>query len=161
MQLRTPLLLLLLFFLPGFTLADHQGAIKKILQQAEAPKGVVFEIVTADAEALHWAIPEIQRQVAQLRNTFPKLPIAVVTHGSEQMSLLKSEQSSAAKLHREVQQLVDEEEVPVHVCATFASWSDKGIEDFPEYIKVDPEGPAQVGFYQEMGYVLIELRSIH
>ena len=45
----------------------------------------------------------------RLRARFPDLPVAVMTHGSEQFSLLASEQDSYSDLHAQVRALSGEE----------------------------------------------------
>jgi intracellular sulfur oxidation DsrE/DsrF family protein len=92
----------------------------------------------------------------QLRERFSDIDIAVVTHGSEQFALLKSEASSRAAVHRGVQSLALNN-VPVHVCATHASWRGKLADDFPDYVDVTPAGPNKIRDYQFIGYSLIKI----
>ena len=51
------------------------------------------------------------------------------------------------------------EDVPVHVCATHASWYGVSPEDFPEYVNVAPTGPGQIQLYLELDYELIVIQS--
>jgi len=133
--------------------------IQKLLLASKAPAGVVFEIASSDADALTWAIPKIREYSKQLRTKFPKLDMAVVTHGREQFSLQKSNSSEYQKVHDEVAELAKSGDIPVHVCQTFAAWNGVDPEDFPEYVTVSATGPQQVNDYMELGYTLIKIRG--
>ncbi len=67
-------------------------------------------------------------------------------------------QDEYAQIHQQVQLLVAED-VPVHVCATHASWYAVSAEDFPEYVNVAPTGPGQIELYLELDYELIVIQS--
>lgn len=138
--------------------AGNQQQIDELLAQADAPFGVVFEIVEGNGDALQWAIPAVNKYVKQLRERFPDIGLAVVSHGSEQFGLMKSEQKKKAKVHKTVQSLVASD-VPVHVCGTHASWRGKEEKDFPDYVDVAPAGPTEIRNYEAMGYVLIEIEK--
>jgi intracellular sulfur oxidation DsrE/DsrF family protein len=151
---RFSLLVPLLLLLTGFSYADTQDRINAILAEDSAPFGVVFEIVEGDRDALQWAIPAVNQYVAQLRERFPDIGLAVVTHGTEQFGLMTEKQESNTAVHKTVQSLVASD-VPVHVCGTHASWFDKGEDDFPDYVDVAPAGPTEIRNYEAMGYVLV------
>jgi intracellular sulfur oxidation DsrE/DsrF family protein len=152
-----------IFFLSIFALllsanthASNQQEIEQLLAQQDAPFGVVFEIVEGSGDALQWAIPAVNKYVKQLRERFPDIGLAVVSHGSEQFGLMKSQQKEKAEVHKTVQSLVASD-VPVHVCGTHASWRGKEAKDFPDYVDVAPAGPTEIRNYEAMGYVLIEI----
>lgn len=153
------LTLLVLVFQPITALASNQSEIDDIISQAEAPFGVVFEIAEVSDSALEWAIPQVNNYIVQLRKKFPELNIAIVSHGSEQFSLLNSEAKDNAEVHKSVQSLVSND-VPVHVCATHASWRDKYVDDFPDFVDVTPSGPSKVRDYLFIGYTLIEVDDV-
>lgn len=136
--------------------AGTQAQIDAILA-GEEPFGVVFEIVQGDEDALHWAIPEVNRYVTQLRERFPDIALAVVSHGAEQFALTKDGQADNAEVHQGVKSLVGSD-VPVHVCGTHATWRDKSAADFPDYVDVAPAGPTEIRNYQAMGYHLVLIR---
>ena len=138
---------------------SNQEKINHILKDKSGPFGVVFEVVEGDGDALEWAIPEIKKYSAQLREKFPDIGIAVVSHGKEQFALMKSETKEYKEVHETVQSLVKNEEIPVHVCGTHASWYGKKAEDFPDYIDVAPAGPAQIREYEAMGYELVVMNE--
>lgn len=151
------LFVLIIFLLStSIALASNQDEINKILAMQQSPIGVVFEVVERDSDALDWAIPAINGYVKQLRDRFPDIALAVVSHGSEQFALMKSKQKEKAEVHKTVQSLIAND-VPVHVCGTHASWRGKKASDFPEYIDVAPAGPTEIRNYEASGYIRIEL----
>ncbi len=133
-------------------------AVQAILKSAKAPTGVVFEIALADADALQWAIPRIQEYAKQLRSKFPQMEIAVVTHGREQFALQTAKNDEYRKVHETVKALSETQDIPVHICQTFAAWNDVEPEAFPDYVTVSATGPQQVNDYIDLGYKLIKIR---
>ncbi len=146
-----------LFFLTANVQANNQQEIEQLLAQKDAPFGVVFEIVEGNDDALQWAIPAVNKYIRQLQERFPGIGLAVVSHGSEQFGLMKSQQKENTAVHTAVQSLVASD-VPVHVCGTHASWRGKTADDFPDYVDVTPAGPTEIRNYEAMGYVLIEIK---
>lgn len=153
-HLFTWLLSALLFSGP---LAASEGPVERLLARPEAPAGVVFEIVSGDDDLLTVLLPQLKRDIGRLRARFPDLPIAVVTHGSEQFALLARERERQAETHALVEELVRSEQVDVHVCGTHAAWEGHVPEDFPDYVDVSPAGPAQINDYLNLGYERILL----
>ena len=137
---------------------DHP-MVTKMLSQDKAPPGVVFEIVTGDADALNWAVPLVTDYTQRLRAKFPKLEIAVVTHGKEMFALQKSQRGVAPEAHAELERLVKDAKIPVHVCETYAGWRGISPEAFPSFVNVSPTGPAQVKNYQQLDYVLVKISA--
>lgn len=132
--------------------SNDQKEIDYILKMKTPPFGVVFEVVEGDEDALEWAIPQIKKFAKQLKDKFPDIGIAVVTHGKEQFALMKEETKEYKELHNKVKSLVKDDEIPVHVCGTHASWYGKSEKDFPDYVDVTPAGPTEIANYEEMGY---------
>ncbi|WP_038019307.1 DsrE family protein [Thermithiobacillus tepidarius DSM 3134] len=149
---------LLSLFLAVPARAATPDEIDAILARGEAPAGVVFEIVDRDPQALRWAIPTVRAQAQRLRQRWPGLPLAVVTHGNEQFALQKSQRAEQREVHAAVQALSREDKVPVHVCETYANRRGVAAEDFPDYVNVAAAGPAQIRQYQELGYVHVRVR---
>lgn len=137
--------------------ADDRTTLDALLTQPPAPKGVVFEIVEGRESALEWAIPEVKKQVEKLRAAFPNMKFAVVTHGKEEFALLSSNAAKYSAVHSAVKSLSGEDDIPVHVCGTHASWFDKHPEDFPSYVNVSPAGPAQINDYRALGYAVLRV----
>lgn len=156
--LRNILLPFLLGLLSLPALASSRSDVEQILAMRTPPFGVVFEIAERDEKALRWAIPEVNGYVDKLRSRFPNIGLAVVTHGNEQFALMDEQRSSNQAVHDGVASLVNND-VPVHVCGTNASWRGKGRDDFPDYVDVTPAGPTEIRNYQAMGYQLVRVRE--
>lgn len=146
-----------LFFTQTALAADANKQIEQLLSLKEAPTGVVFEIVTGAANSLEWALPKTQKFIKKLRARFPKLDIAIVTHGNEQFALKTTNNKKYKKVHSLTQQLVQKDHVPLHVCGTYASWRNVSEEEFPDYVDVTAAGPATINDYIALGYHLIKL----
>jgi intracellular sulfur oxidation DsrE/DsrF family protein len=137
--------------------AGPDGEVDRVLALAKAPPGVVFEVVGWDPTALKRAIPQVTVYAERLRARFPDLPVAVVTHGSEQFSLLASEKSNYGDLHAQVRALTGEQDVAVSVCGNHASWRGKTAGDFPDYVDVAVAAREKMGEYRGLGYLVIYL----
>jgi intracellular sulfur oxidation DsrE/DsrF family protein len=153
---KASLITLLLFFVPTLpTWAD--SPIDPVLQAKQEPPGVVFEIVTGKSDGLNWALPLVKTYIGQIRQRFPKIHIAVVTHGREMFALQTSKKKAAAPVHSLTRQLVHDG-VALHVCGTYAARKGLNEEDFPEYVNVAAAGPAQINDYIAVGYVHIKIK---
>lgn len=146
----------------GFTFVAASYAadpprLRAILDAERPPPGVVFEIVSGDPQTLRWAIPQVTDYTNRLRARFPGLPIAVVTHGKEQFALTREKREQFAGVHASVERLARDQDIPVHVCETYATMHRVEAEAFPDYVAVTAAGPVQIKNYQEVGYVLIKL----
>jgi intracellular sulfur oxidation DsrE/DsrF family protein len=152
---------LLLIFLPLATFSAEGITVEQLLTRDAAPAGVVFEIVTGDSRSLDWAIPQVQQDVDRLRTKFPGLDIAVVSHGQEQFGLTKSNDNNSKSIRQTTRSLIQNKDVTVHVCGTYAEWHGVDPEDFPDYVDVAPAGPTQINLYKEVGYehVLVKRRK--
>jgi intracellular sulfur oxidation DsrE/DsrF family protein len=153
------LIALFLLLIDSVSAGANENTLTQLLALPSAPPGVVIEIDTSDEEGLSWALPQAQEAVAQLRAKFNALPIAIVTHGREQFALTQKRQSGHQAEHRIVQSLTKDNHVAVHVCGTHAERRGVSPEDFPAYVDVAAEGPAQINDYQALGYVLLVIRS--
>ena len=129
-----------------------------VLQQEEAPEGVVFEIVSSDPNLLVKLLPSLQLDIQRLRAKFIDLPVAIVTHGKEQFALRKQSPGNAhSQAHSLVRELIQQDGVDVHVCGTYAENKGYEKEDFVDFIDVAAEGPAQINDYKKLGYTVIKL----
>lgn len=147
--------LLLMLGLVGLSQASEEQ-INKVLAMEEAPEGIVFEVISGKKDYLKTALDTFEIYQKQLKEKFPDIELAIVSHGSEQFSLTKQNQEIFKDTHQQVQRITDAE-IPVHICETHASWYDITAEDFPDYVSVSSQGPAQIRDYQELGYLLIVL----
>ena len=139
--------------------ADTDPTITKILNGASPPDGVVFEIITDDDDGLEWAIPRTQQYIKQLHEKFPQLAIAVVTHGREMFALQKRDVYGYQDVHNQVQSLIQDENISLHACGTYAGWRGLASEDFPAYVDVTASGPATINDYVALGYVRVILED--
>jgi len=140
--------------------AGLKDDIDTILAMPAAPAGVVFEVASGDGDLLESAVPAIRAQAERLRTRFTELPIAVVSHGSEQFALTLADRSERAALHDSVKVMNLTDKIDVHVCGTHAGWRGFHAEDFPDYVDVAPSGPAQIRNYLELGYRLVPVHGI-
>jgi intracellular sulfur oxidation DsrE/DsrF family protein len=140
---------------PAAAASAAEGAVERVLALDAPPPGVVFEVVEWDESALNAIVPRITGYAERLRARFPELPVAVVTHGSEQFSLMTSNQDKYSDLHSQVRALSGEGDVDVHVCGNHASWRGKGMDDFPDYVDVASSAASKMGEYRALGYVVI------
>ena len=131
--------------------------LEDVLKAKEPPEGVVFEIVSDGHGFLEEVLPGLKENINRLRQRFPDLPVAIVTHGKEQFDLTTKNRETEAKTHKMVKKLVNEDGIDVHVCGTHAEWYGVMPEDFPDYIDVSAEGPAQINDYEAMGYDVITI----
>ena len=147
-----------LLLLASLQVAQGNDDIDALLLRSDAPHGIVFEIVEEDDSALEELLPRVRTAIELIRSRFPDTEFAVVSHGREEFALQSQYQHEYAQIHQQVQSLVAED-VPVHVCATHASWYAVSAEDFPEYVNVTPTGPGQIELYLELDYELIVIQS--
>ncbi len=146
-----------LFFTTAIVFADSAEEVEEILSRQEAPTGIVFEVVTGTNNSLKWALPEIQDYIKEIRTRFPDIDIAIVTHGDEQFALKTSNNKKYKKVHSLTQQLVQKNNIQLHVCGTYAAMKNVEEEEFPDYVDVTAAGPATINDYVSLGYILIRL----
>ncbi len=153
-------ILLLLMLAPMAHATDSSDTLVEAMIRAEQPpEGVVFEVVSSDPSGLQWALPRIRDYVKRLRARFPGLEMAVVTHGREEFSLQTKMNERYAEVHGEVRSLVQDSDVPVHVCAAYAETRGVEPQDFPDYVQVAPHGPIQIQNYEALGYTLVRVQK--
>lgn len=143
-----------LFFYSSLSRAE---TVEQLLAAADEPEGVVFEVVSGDKGLLKSLLPSIIKDIQRLRQRYPELPVAVVTHGSEQFALLNKNRDKSAETHSLVKQLISQHQIEVHVCGTYAGWKGYDEEDFPDYVDVAAAGPVQINDYVKLGYSVIIL----
>jgi intracellular sulfur oxidation DsrE/DsrF family protein len=154
------LVLVLAFSLLVMSLAARAGAdgeVDRILAMDAPPTGVVFEIVS-DEDGLVRAVPEVRGYARRLRARFPGIHLAVVSHGAEQFALMNANRDEYRAVHEAVEVMSLREDIPVHVCATHASWRGVNPEEFASYVDVVSQGPTQVKDYLEFGYLRVVIR---
>jgi intracellular sulfur oxidation DsrE/DsrF family protein len=155
MLLRTALLLLF----PWLLGAAHAATLTldDLLAQATPPPGVVFEIADRDPQALEFALPWVRQAAERIKQRFPGVPMALVTHGQEMFALQSELKEKNSAVHQQVQSLKRDQGIPVHVCETYAGWKGLGPEAFPSYVDVAPSGPSQVNNYMALDYLRLQV----
>lgn len=146
------LALLALLALPHAVFAEPP-TLEALLARKAAPPGVIFEIVDRDPKALELALPWVKQAAQRLKARFPKVPMALVTHGQEMFALQTKKRADNQAIHQIAQSLSHDDGIQVHVCETYANRRGLGTEDFPAYVDVAPEGPAQIRNYEALDYV--------
>ena len=134
--------------------ASANSDVDNLLAQSTTPDGVVFEIVESDKSALEYLLPRVREAITKIREKFPDMDFAVVSHGREEFALQTRYQTEQSEIHNAVLSLVAEE-IPVYVCETHAGWYGVSADNFPDYVEVAPSGPGQINLYLELGYQLI------
>ena len=159
-MVRLPILIVVLFLMLSEAVhAEANHTLDHLLKQNEAPEGVVFEIITDDDDGLEWAMPRTRQYIKQLHEKFPQLAIAVVTHGREMFALQKRDVYGYQDVHNQVQSLIQDENISLHACGTYAGWRGLASEDFPAYVDVTASGPATINDYVALGYVRVILED--
>lgn len=149
--------ILLFTGLAFFSVMARAETVEEILQMKKEPVGVVFEIVSNNPDELAKVLPTVQKDVQRLHQRFPKLDIAVVSHGMEQFALTKKNQAKFSKTNQEVQSLAKDPNTTFHVCGAFAAMHNVSPEDFPDYVDVAAHGPLQIQTYMDFGYLKVKI----
>jgi len=134
--------------------------VQQILVLNEEPDGIVFDIETLDVNALPEYAPYVRDQILLIRKKFPNVDIAVVTHGAEEFALQKQAKGQQ-KLHNLFNQLVQDEDVSIHVCGAVAGLKKLSQEDFPDFVSFSASGLAQLNDYIAIGYTLVPIRQLN
>lgn len=137
--------------------ASELEDVTRVLERQSAPVGVVFEMVGGDADSLNIALRRTEAYVTKMRKKFPKANYVIVSHGLEQFSLLRQNAADNPELHKRVESLVKDKNIPLHVCGAFAEMNEVDTADFIKSVQVADSGPLQIQEYIEQGYILIEM----
>lgn len=125
-----------------------------VLTRNTAPPGIVFEFSGSEEAALDSALPALRRDIDRLRARFPQVPIEVVSHGLELLSLTRENAFFYPQAHRAARAL-HAAGIPLTVCGAYADDFDLGPEDFPDYVSVVPSAPAHRDNLMALDYVVI------
>lgn len=142
---------LLLFFCAGSTAA---ATLEQVLG-GPRPAGVVIEVLGPE-QGLRQGVPRLRETVTHLRQRFPGLDIAVVSHGREQFALL-AEATQFADVQNDMRSLIEETAISVHVCGAHAEHAGKAPEEFVGFVDVAAHGPRQIKDYEALGYVRLKI----
>ena len=152
-------IILSFFVISTLGLFSKASQIEDILTLKEEPPGVVFELIESTGYAWTWAAPKIRNYVSQLREKFPNIDLAIVSHGREQFSLTKK---STTLIVEEVSILKDmnkKDSVDISVCGTHSQWLNVSKENYLPFINVAESGPALINDYKNLGYINILLEE--
>ncbi len=153
-SLLTPLFFVLLI---PIAKAEEVEQIEAMINSKQGPAGVVFEIVGGDANSLKAAIIRIESYIEKIKFQFPATKFIVISHGVEQFSLLTENEIEHPKLHKQIQRLVKDDQIPLQVCGSFAGMMDIEDKEFQSFIEVVDSAPAQIEYYKYKGYRVIEM----
>ena len=137
---------------------NSHPAIEKLLQATETPDGVVFELLSWDEDTWQWAAPLIVDYRNQLKQRFPDIDIAIVSHGGEQFQLTQEKAEKQPEAIATLRGLTDEG-VSLHVCGVHSSWEDVAESEYIDIVDVAPSGPARINDYVNLGYTKILIRK--
>jgi len=140
--------------------ADSDATVATLLLRDVPPSGVVFEVVQGDPDGLNRAIPVVRGYIEKLRARFPEIPVAVISHGQEQFSLLRENRQAFEETHALASSFLSELAVPVQVCGNHAGMYGHGAGDYPDYVEVVDAAPRQLRRYRELGYEVVVVRRI-
>lgn len=118
---------------------------------------MVFEIAEAAPERLAPALARVEGEAARLRDRFPGIALAIVSHGREQFALLAENAGRNAEVQARSRALIDAG-AEISVCGTHAERRGRHPEDFLPGIDVAAEGPARIRDLEALGYVRVRVR---
>ncbi len=151
--------LLLIFSLPVLQASEFRNdEVDALLAADVEPDGVVFEIISWEDNTWDWAAPMLSAFTMRLRNRFPELDIALVSHGNELFDLALEQENLSRPAMQSLQNLSDDN-VDIHVCGSFAKYKHLGNNDFLPFVDVSPSGPAQINDYIKLGFMRILLEA--
>jgi len=159
MNSRLAGLCLALLISSGLFGADYRHhEVNRLLAAGQKPDGVVFELMAWEDNTWDWASPMIESLTGQLRQKYPTIDIALVSHGSELFDLASSQNNAEVPSIKLLESLSDQN-VAVHVCGNYASFKGMGVDDFLPFVDVVPSGPAQLDDYIKLGFVHMVLEK--
>lgn len=135
--------------------------VAELIEQSEPPFGVVFDIETLEHRALTEVLPFVRQQIKRLRQRFPQLDIAIVTHGTEQFALQNSASKDNQALHQTFNRLVANDAINVHVCGAVAGLKELTREDFVDFVDVSASGMAQINDYKALDYTVVPIKQLN
>ena len=88
----------------------------------------------------------------------PGLPVAVVSHGQEQFSLLRENEGTYENIHELARTFLTEQSVPVQVCGNHAGMYGHDADDYPDYVEVVDAAPREIRRFRDRGYAIVVVR---
>jgi len=152
-------IILSFFVISTFGLFSKASQIEDILILKEEPPGVVFELIESTHYAWTWAAPKIRSYVSQLKEKFPNIDLAIVSHGREQFSLTKKSASSIIEEISILKDMNKKDSVDISVCGTHSQWLNVSRENYLPFINVAESGPALINDYKNLGFIVVLLEE--
>jgi len=152
-------IILSFFMISTFGLFSKASQIEDILTLNEEPPGVVFELIESTGYAWTWAAPKIRSYVSQLREKFPNIDLAIVSHGREQFSLTKKSTSSITEEVSILHNINKKDSVDISVCGSHSQWFNVSRENYLPFINVAESGPALINDYKNLGFIVVLLEE--
>lgn len=143
------------------SLSQIHPDVEKLLAQTSEPEGVVFDIETLDTQALSSLGTYVKQQIQLIKQKYPDVDIAVVSHGTEEFALQKQAASDNLELHSLFNQLANDNDVSIHVCGAVAGLKGLNREDFPDFVSYSESGMAQLNDYKALGYSVIKIQQLN
>ncbi|MGC9458147.1 MAG: hypothetical protein ACP5DC_11585 [Halothiobacillaceae bacterium] len=141
--------------LPGLSVASGTTErIDGILAADPAPPGIVFDIMTPEADALDRLLPEIEGWVDYIRDRAPGMDLVVVAHGNEMFALKEDQAFIHEAAHESAARLVAGG-IEVAVCGAYANMRQVDWNAFIDPVVVAESGPARVNDYRALGYEVV------
>ena len=134
----------------------RHSAVDEIVAAAEAPEGVVFDLVSWEDHSWDWAAPMLQSLTGQLWQHYPALEIALVSHGFELFDLSERSGNTERQSIQQLQRLA-EAGLDVHICGRYASTRFFQPEAFLPFVDFAASGEAQIEDYIKLGFVRVGL----
>lgn len=153
------LIMLLIGSSVGYAKECSHAVVDKIINSNTEPEGVVFELSEYDENAWDWASEMIESLSKQLKNKYPNIDIAIVSHGNEQFQLTRNNKEQNQHTISTLTNLVNSSNIDLHVCAVNSSWSNIPTDAYINIVDVAESGPAKVNDYINLGYRRIKLQK--
>lgn len=141
--------------------SEASAQIQKIISDGEEPLGIVFEIETLDPFALQKITLYVVKQVKRIKQVYPDVDIAVISHGVEEYALTTKASSEYATTQRLLNEMVIQQEVSLHVCGAVAGLKGLEQEDFPNFISYSASGLAQLNDYKALDYTVVVIKALN
>ena len=153
------LVIIFAIYLPGLQADGYQlTAVEALIVANSEPDGVVFEIITWEDNSWDWAAPMLQTATWQLREKYPGIEVALISHGNELFDFaLKN--NRPPKPAMQILQSLSDEQVDFYVSGDYAKYKRLGIKDFLPFVDVSPSGTAQLQDYINLGFSHIVLEQ--
>lgn len=128
-----------------------------IIGKEEAPSGVVLHTREYDEAAFFWVAPRLEYYVLLIREKYPALPLVILSHGDEIISLTTTNAAKYPGVHSIIRRLVEKQGVDFQICGAYAAMNDLDESAYPGYVHVIPSAPSALSDYRDLGYEMISI----